>query len=133
LFNLRRIRAGVRAAEAEAEAATAAWGQAILVALEEADGAFDAWRTARASARAMRAAADHARVEADVARARARAGAATPLDLALAEAALLSTELALATADAAERDAWAQAHLALGAGWRPEAGSDSAAPLATGA
>ncbi|MCA3698599.1 MAG: TolC family protein [Brevundimonas sp.] len=133
LFNLRRIRAGVRAAEAEAEAATAAWGQAILVALEEADGAFDAWRTARASARAMRAAADHARVEADVARARARAGAATPLDLALAEAALLSTELALANADAAERDAWAQAHLALGAGWRPEAGSDSAAPLATGA
>ncbi len=133
LFNLRRIHAGVRAADAEAEAATAAWGQAILVALEEADGALDAWRTARSSSRAVRAAADHARVEADATRARARAGAATPLDLALAEAALLSTELALVNAEAAERDAWAQAHLALGAGWRPEAEQASAAAVATGA
>lgn len=133
LFNLRRIQAGVRAADAEAEAATAAWGQAILVALEEADGALDAWRTARSSARAVRTAADHARVEASATRARARAGAATPLDLALAEAALLSTELALVNAEAAERDAWAQAHLALGAGWRPEAEQASAAAVAIGA
>ncbi len=121
LFNLRRIRAGARAADAEAEAATAAWGQAILVALEEADGALDAWRTARSSARAVRAAAEHARVEAETTRARARSGAATPLDVALAEATLLSAELALANAEAAEREAWAQAHLALGAGWRSEA------------
>ena len=58
---------------------------------------------------------------AEVARLATRRAFERLVDLALAEATLLSAELALANAEAAEREAWAQAHLALGAGWRSEA------------
>ncbi|MFM8821650.1 MAG: efflux transporter outer membrane subunit [Phenylobacterium sp.] len=120
LFNLGRLNAGVRAADADHEAAAAQWARAVLTALEEADGAIDAWRAARATAHASRGAAAEAEMEASAARTRAGAGAATALDLALSEAALLSAQVTSATADAAERMAWAEAHLALGAGWSPE-------------
>jgi len=120
LFNLRRLNAGVRAADAGRDAAAAQWARTVLTALEEADGALDAWRAARATAHASRVAAAEAEVEASAARTRAGAGAATALDLALAEAALLSAQVASTTAGAAERMAWAETHLALGAGWTPE-------------
>jgi len=120
LFNLRRLNAEIRSADAGRDAATAQWARTVLTALEEADGALDAWRAARAAARASRVAADEAEVEASATRTRAGAGAATALDLALTEAALLSAQVASTTGGAAERMAWAEAHLALGAGWSPE-------------
>lgn len=120
LFNLRRLNAGIRAADAAREAAAAQWAKTILTALEEADGALDAWRAARATAYFSRSAASQAEVQAAAMRARASVGAATALDLALAEAALLSAQAASAGAGVAERMAWAEAHLALGAGWTPQ-------------
>lgn len=133
LFNLRRVRAGIAVANAEVDAAAAHWGQTVFVALEEADGALDAWRAARATANATRTAAAEAAIEARTTRARARAGAAAALDLALAEVALLSADVATASAEASERQAWAEAHLALGAGWRPEGARTSPARLEAGA
>ncbi len=120
LFNLRRLNAGVRAADAGRDAAAAQWAKTVLTALEEADGALDVWRAARATAHLSRVGADAAEVEASATRTRAAAGAATALDLALSEAALLSAQVTSSTAGAAERMAWAEAHLALGAGWTPE-------------
>jgi NodT family efflux transporter outer membrane factor (OMF) lipoprotein len=120
IFNLGRVRAQIRASDAQSEAAAAQWQQSLLTALEEADGAIDGWRTARATATAARLAEAAAEVASTAARARFRAGAASPFDLAAAEADLLVAEAAAAEAEAAERAAWAETHLALGAGWRPD-------------
>jgi outer membrane protein TolC len=70
IFNLGQVRARIRTSDAASEAAAAQWQGSLLAALEEADGAIDAWRSARS------AAASAERATATV-RARARAGAAS--------------------------------------------------------
>ena len=120
IFNLGRVRAQIRAADSTAEVAAAQWQQSLLTALEEADGAIDGWRTMRATARSARTARDAAEVASAAAQARFSAGAASTFDVATAEADLLAAEAFAASAEAAERDAWARAHLALGAGWRQD-------------
>jgi outer membrane protein TolC len=120
IFNLGQVRARIRAADAGSEAAAAQWQNTILVALEEADGAIDLWRSARAAAQQARAAREAAATDSATVRKRARAGAADAFELAEAEAALLAADAQVIAAEAAQREAWAMAHLALGAGWRPE-------------
>lgn len=120
IFNLGQVRARIRAADAASEAAAAQWQNALLVALEEADGAIDQWHSARLAAAEARKARAAAETAARAMRARARAGAAGAFDLAEAEAALLAAETQVLAAEGSEREAWAAAHLALGAGWRPD-------------
>ncbi|KPF78431.1 hypothetical protein IP88_03685 [alpha proteobacterium AAP81b] len=120
IFNLGRIKAGIAAADAGSEAAAATWQQTLLAAVEEADGALDGWLSARRSADAARAARGAASVAVNAVRSRHRAGLSSPFELARAEADGLAAEAAQAAAEASERDAWAIANLALGAGWRSE-------------
>lgn len=120
IFNLGQVRARIRAADAGSEAAAAQWQNSLLVALEEADGAIDLWRSARKASEQARAARQAAASATATVRARRRAGAAGAFEQAAAEADLLAAEAQLLAAAASEREAWAAAHLALGAGWRPE-------------
>lgn len=119
IFNLGQVRARIRAADAGSEAAAAQWQNSLLVALEEADGAIDLWRSARAARDQARVASQAAARATATIRARHRAGASGVFELAAAEADLLAVEAQLLSAAATQREAWAQAHLALGAGWRP--------------
>lgn len=121
IFNLARVRAEIRASDAVAKGAAAEWEQTILLAIEEADSALDAWRAARLASANAAAAQQAARIRAEAVRAKRLAGLSSPLDLAQSEAELLLADLDLQTAQASEREAWATANLAMGAGWREEA------------
>ncbi|OYU74237.1 MAG: hypothetical protein CFE32_18425 [Alphaproteobacteria bacterium PA3] len=117
IFNLGQVRARIRAADAASEAAAAQWHGSLLVALEEADGAIDAWRSTRSAAASAQKARQAAGQSAATMRARARTGAASAFELAQAENDLLIAEASVITAEANQREAWANTHLALGAGW----------------
>lgn len=121
ILNLARVKAGIAAADSNSEAAAATWQQTLLAAVEEADGAVDGWLSARCSAEAARAARRAAEVMLNAARSRSRAGMSSPFELAQAEADYLAAQGAQTATEAGERDAWAFANLALGAGWRSEA------------
>ena len=103
-----------------AAAAAARWQNSLLVALEEADGAIDLWLSTRAAAAQLRVAQESAVAASAAIRARGRAGTAGAFELAEAEVTLLAAEADLMMAEAAQREAWARANLALGAGWQPE-------------
>jgi outer membrane protein TolC len=120
ILNLGLVKAGIAAADANGEAAAATWQQTLLAAVEEADGAIDGWLSARRSTEAASAARRAAEVAVNAARSRSRAGISSPFELAQAEADYLAAQAAQTTAEAGERDAWANANLALGAGWRSE-------------
>ncbi|OYQ35738.1 hypothetical protein CHU93_01390 [Sandarakinorhabdus cyanobacteriorum] len=120
IFNLGRVKAGIAAADAGSEAAAATWQQTLLAAVEEADGAVDGWLSARRSAEAARAALRAADIAVAAARSRSRSGLSSPFERAQAEADYLAAQAAHTAAEASERDAWANANLALGAGWRGE-------------
>jgi NodT family efflux transporter outer membrane factor (OMF) lipoprotein len=120
IFNLGQVRARIRAADAASEAAAARWQNSLLVALEEADGAIDLWLSTRAAAAQLRVAQESAVAASAAIRARGRAGTAGAFELAEAEVTLLAAEADLMMAEAAQREAWARANLALGAGWQPE-------------
>ncbi len=122
IFNLGRVKAGIAAADATSEAAAATWQQTLLAAVEEADSAIDGWLSARRSAEAARAARTAADVALNAARSRSRAGLSSPFERAQAEADCLAAQSVQAAAEASERDAWALANLALGAGWRSDPG-----------
>lgn len=124
VFNLGQVRARIRAADAESEAAAAQWQNTLLVALEEADGTVDLWRSARAACDQARLAQEASSLVATTARARYRAGAIGAFELAEAEADLITAEMQLLSATSLQREAWAQAQLALGAGWRPDLKND---------
>lgn len=118
IFNLGRVKAGIAAADAGSEAAAATWQQTLLAAVEEADGAVDGWLSARRSAEAARSALRAAGMVMAAARSRSRAGLASPFERARAEADYLAAQAAQIAAEASERESWALANLALGAGWR---------------
>lgn len=120
ILNLGLVKAGIAAADANSEAAAATWQQTLLAAVEEADGAIDGWLSARRSAEAASAARRASEVAVNAARSRSRAGISSPFELARAEADYLAAQAAQTTAEAGERDAWANANLALGAGWRSD-------------
>ncbi len=129
IFNLGRVKAGIAAADATSEAAAAAWQQTLLSAVEEADSAVDGWLSARRGAEAARTARNAAEVSVNAARSRSRAGLSSPFERAQAEADCLAAQSMAAAAEANERDAWAFANLALGAGWRSDPAGDMRKPL----
>jgi outer membrane protein TolC len=120
IFNLGRVKAGIAAADAASEAAAAMWQQTLLAAVEEADGAIDTWLGARQAAAAARRVQAASLVALKATQARHRAGLAPAFTRFQAEADQLAAEAALVAAEANERDAWALANLALGAGWQNE-------------
>lgn len=121
IFNLGQVKAGIAAADAYSEAAASTWQQTLLAAVEEADGAIDGWLSARRSVEAARDTRSAAEVALNAARSRHRTGMSSTFDLAQGEADYLAAQGAQIAAEAGEREAWANANLALGAGWRSEA------------
>ncbi|MBC2667842.1 TolC family protein [Novosphingobium piscinae] len=120
ILNLGRVKAGIAAADAASEAAAAQWQQTLLAAVEEADGAIDRWLEARRSTAATRSARAESAVSLTAVRSRHQAGIVSTLERLRGEADHLAAETALIIAEANEREAWAIANLALGAGWRAE-------------
>lgn len=116
-FDLGRVRARIAAREAEAEAALAAYERTVLTALEETEGALNAYRNALLRRQAL---ADAARASVDaasLARMRYDEGVADFLTVLDAERTRLDAEdqLAAAQADAGVR--LVAVYKALGAGW----------------
>ncbi len=120
IFDLARTRAAIAASEATAEAALAAWEQATLQALEEADAAIDGWAAERAAAASAARSAAAAQRAAAALRTRQERGLASPLDVGRAEVERLLADAAAFEGAMATTHAWINVHLALGAGWRDD-------------
>lgn len=118
VFNLPRIRARIRAADATAEARLAAWHSTILKALEDADTALENWAAAgRTAAASLAVAHAAAAAERDVV-VREKSGLASRLAAAQAHEAALAAQLDAEGHAHAARIGWAAAQLAIGCGWR---------------
>lgn len=118
IFDMARIRARIRAAGAEAEAAGAAWETAFLSALEETDAALDAYSAQQRAVEATKAARDSAERVANLAEQRASVGQDSRITALLARAEALGTAAAWQRSAGALRSAWINTQVALGAGWR---------------
>lgn len=128
-FDLGRVRAGIRASEAKADAALARYEQTALKALEETANAFtDLARERERNARLKRAVAESADAAA-LAAARYSAGLDGFLAVLDAERRLLDAESALAVSDTRALSAYVAVYRALGGGWRidPAGGEDAPA------
>ncbi len=119
-FDIPRVRAQVKAADAHAEAAFAAYEQTVLVALEETRTALSAYGRERVRFNALNAAAATAREAASLARERFDAGADDFIDVLDAEGRQLAAEASLAESQSAVASRYINVYLALGAGWRSE-------------
>lgn len=118
IFDMARIRARIRAAGAEAEAAGAAWETAFLGALEETDAALDAYSAQQRAVQAAKAARDSAERVAILAEQRASVGQDSRIAALLARAEALGSAAAWQRSAGALRSAWINTQVALGAGWR---------------
>lgn len=119
-FDIARVRAGVKAADAHADAAFAAYEQAVLTALEETQTALADYGRERVRLAALDEAAGTAREAAALARDRYDAGADDFIDVLDAESRLLAAEASLAESRTAATAKYISVYLALGAGWRAE-------------
>ncbi|MEQ8936422.1 MAG: TolC family protein [Amphiplicatus sp.] len=119
-FDIPRVRAQVKAADARADAAFAAYEQTVLVALEETRTALSAYGRERVRFNALNAAAATAREAAVLARERYDAGADDFIDVLDAEGRQLAAEASLAESQSAVASRFINVYLALGAGWRTE-------------
>ncbi|MEQ8178475.1 MAG: efflux transporter outer membrane subunit [Amphiplicatus sp.] len=119
-FDIPRVRAQVKAADARADAAFAAYEQTVLVALEETRTALSAYGRERVRFNALNAAAATAREAAVLARERFDAGADDFIDVLDAEGRQLAAEASLAESQSAVASRYINVYLALGAGWRSE-------------
>ncbi len=117
IFDMARIRARIRAAGAQAEAAGAAWESVFLKALEETDAALDSLAALRRVAATADRAAATATALADLAEARRRAGQDSIVTATLARDQALRSESQQVRAASAMRAAWIDVQVALGAGW----------------
>lgn len=115
-----RVRAGVKAADARADAAFAAYEQTVLVALEEAQTALADYGRERVRFAALDEAAAQARDAASLARERYDAGADDFIDVLDAESRQLAAEAALAESQTLVAGKYIRVFLALGAGWRTD-------------
>ncbi len=116
--NQEGIRARIRAAEANGEAALARFDGTVLKALEETETALSAYRHSLERRAALTAARDAAGRAATIERARLREGAADSLAVLDAERTLAEAEAALALADARIASAQVDLFRALGGGWQ---------------
>ncbi len=123
-FDIPRVRAQVKAADARADAAFAAYEQTVLVALEETRTALSAYGRERVRFNALNAAAATAREAADLARDRYDAGADDFIDVLDAQGRQLAAEASLAESQSAVASRFINVYLALGAGWRSEPRGD---------
>lgn len=115
LFDLGRVKARVRAEQAEARAALAQYEATVLRALEEAENAFFAFGSAHEQLRARQEQASHAALAAGAARARYEEGAGDYLDVLLARRDATSAELLRIDGLVAHRTATVLVLKALGA------------------
>jgi NodT family efflux transporter outer membrane factor (OMF) lipoprotein len=118
LFDMDRIRARIRAAGAEAQAAGASWEAAFLKAIEETDNALDVLASTRRAALAMDQQAQAAQAMAELADQRTKAGHDSELDAMAARSRALTAQEGSIRMQGALRSAWINAQVALGAGWR---------------
>lgn len=122
------IRAQIRAADARADAAAAAYEKAVLGALADSETALNRYGAASVNREQREAARDRTAEALDLARQRYRAGEDDLLVLLDAQSAFSTAEAAAIDARAAELRAFVAVYKALGGGW--EAFSDSAATTA---
>lgn len=116
-FDIPRVRAQIKAAGANAEAALAAYEQSALVALEETQTALAAYGRERVRYDALAEAAAKAREAAALARQRYDVGTDDFLTVLDAEGRLLAAEAALAASRTAVTVDFIRVYQALGAGW----------------
>lgn len=124
-FDIPRVRAQVKAADARADAAFAAYEQTVLTALEETQTALSAYGRERVRFEALNQAAATARESAELARERYDAGADDFIDVLDAEGRRLAAEAALAESQTAVASRFINVYLALGAGWRSKTPSNA--------
>lgn len=117
IFDGGRTRSQVRAQEAAAEAALAAYRQTVLVALEDVENAVVALDAAQRREREFAVALDAAENSALLARLQYRAGLSDFITLSQSESALLSARNGITQARADQADALVQLYVALGGGW----------------
>lgn len=116
-FDLRGVRARIRAEEANADAALAVYEKAVLLALEDTENALVRLDRARRRQAHLLAAEAAAREAAELARARYRAGLESFLAVLDSEARLLAAQDALAESATATATAFVVLYEALGGGW----------------
>jgi NodT family efflux transporter outer membrane factor (OMF) lipoprotein len=124
--NQEAARARIRAAEASAEAALARFDGTVLQALQETETALSAYRHELDRRAALLSARDAAARAAEIERARLRAGRADSLAVLDAERTLAETEAVLALSEARIAGAQIDLFRALGGGWAPAQGSQTA-------
>lgn len=121
IFDAGRTRSRVRAQEAAAEGALAAYKSTVLTSLEDVENALTALRAAQDRQREFVVAADAADAAAILARSQYRAGLTDFTTLNNAESALLSARTGLSNARGDQAQAMVALYLALGGGWDPAA------------
>ena len=113
-LNVGRVRQNVKAAEARADAAAAAYQETVLLALEDTENALAQYRTSNQSVQQLQQAAEQSRKARDLARLRYETGATDFLTLLDAERTLLAVEDAGAQAGTAQATSLALVYKALG-------------------
>ncbi|HSI16319.1 MAG TPA: efflux transporter outer membrane subunit [Sphingomonas sp.] len=126
IFNGGRLHAQVRANEAAAEGAFAAYKSTVLTGLEDVENAVVALDAARQREAQFAIAYDAANNTAILSRSQYRAGLTDFITLNTAETSLLSARNGLSQARSDEATATIQLYLALGCGWNAAAGTPQA-------
>ncbi|MCB2089727.1 MAG: efflux transporter outer membrane subunit [Sphingomonadaceae bacterium] len=123
IFNGGRIRAQIRAADARADGALAAYEGTVTGALADSEAALNRHRRSQLALGQARRALASQRIAHDLSRQRFAAGEDSRLQYLAAQAQLAEVELATLQAQAAELQAAIALYKALGGGWRDEAGN----------
>lgn len=116
-FDLGRVRAGIRVANADMDAALLRYEQTVLVALEETEGALFGFTRARTRQARLEVAAEASEQAADLARVRYREGVDSFLTVLDAERRLLEAQDELARGATDTALAFVLVYKALGGGW----------------
>jgi outer membrane protein, multidrug efflux system len=117
-FDLGRVRAGIRVANADMDAALLRYEQTVLIALEETENALLSFTSARARQARLEVAAAASQQAADLARLRYRDGADSFLTVLDAERRLLEAQDQLAQSATDTGLAFVVVYKALGGGWQ---------------
>ena len=117
-LNVQRVRSGVKASEARADAAKANYQRTVLRALEDVDNALVGYNQQRERVQKLDAQATQSKRAADLAQIRYDAGATDYLELLDAERTQLSAEDQLAEAEAGINLQAIALYKALGGGWQ---------------
>jgi multidrug efflux pump len=128
-FDLGRVRARIRAADARTEAALAQYEQRVLLALEETENALTDFSRQRARRDSLRASAQASEKAQNLARLRYQFGVTDFLTVLDAERTLLEAQDRLADSETGTATALVAVYKALGGGWEvAAAGADASAP-----